>query len=406
MVDLSVNFAGIELKNPLVVASSDTVRDIRQIKRAEEHGASAIILKAILPPGSIELKSVLRIFVDAKGQALYGAAGANRLSYDQGVELVKAAKKETRIRIGVNIPFLTYEDPELIADAAKRVANAGADFVEINFKPQVLNYLRMMERVEEWKTNTGEEFGRVGEHMRNLLMQVSEGTKIIKQAVNIPVITKLVIEGVDALPQALAAERAGADAIDAINSLGGAFKVDIYNGGRPKIPGALTAAFQVSGAIMKPYSQSAVARISKAVKIPVMGTGGLMTWTDVVEMIMFGATTVSFCALLMIRGFEALTEIEKGLRGYMEQQSYHCIDDFRSSALQYVASSISACEVIPCMARIDMGKCTGCGICLKPAHCLAISMGNEKAVVNESECMGCGTCFLLCPAQAVSMIEI
>jgi dihydroorotate dehydrogenase len=49
MVDLSVNFAGVELKNPLVVASSDNVRDIRQIKKAEEHGASAIILKAILP---------------------------------------------------------------------------------------------------------------------------------------------------------------------------------------------------------------------------------------------------------------------------------------------------------------------------------------------------------------------
>jgi dihydroorotate dehydrogenase len=309
MVDLSVNFAGVELKNPLVVASSDNVRDIRQIKKAEEHGASAIILKAILPPNSIELQSVLRVFVDANGQTVYGAAGASRLSYGQGVELVKAAKRETGIKIGVNIPFLRFEDHELIADAAKRVADAGADFIEINFKPQVSTYLRMMERVEEIKTNAGEEFERVGEHIRDLLMQISEGTRIIKQAVNIPVITKLIPDGVDVLPQALAAERAGADAIDAIGSLGGAFKVDIDDGGRTKIPGARTAVFQISGAMMKPYSQSAVARVSKAVKIPIMGTGGLMTWTDVIEMIMFGATTVSFCALLMIRGFEALTAL-------------------------------------------------------------------------------------------------
>ena len=406
MVDLSVNFAGVELKNPLVVASSDNVRDIRQIKKAEEHGASAIILKAILPPNSIELQSVLRVFADANGQTVYGAAGASRLSYGQGVELVKAAKKETGIRIGVNIPFLWFEDHELIADAAKRVADAGADFIEINFKPQVSTYLRMMERVEEIKTNTGEEFERVGEHIRDLLMQISEGTRMIKQAVNIPVITKLVPDGVDVLPQALAAERAGADAIDAIGSLSGAFKVDIDDGGRTKIPGARTAVFQISGAMMKPYSQSAVARISKAVKIPVMGTGGLMTWTDVVEMIMFGATAVSFCALLMIRGFEALTEIEKGLKKYMEQQGYQFIDDFRSAALKYIAPSMSACEVFPIVARIDKEKCNSCGKCLKPAHCLSISMLNDKAVVNAAECLGCGTCFLLCPVQAVSMIEV
>ena len=406
MVDLSVNFVGVELKNPLVVASSDNVRDIRQIKKAEEHGASAIILKAILPPDSIELQSILRVFVDAKGQTIYGTAGASRLSYVQGVELVKTAKRETGIRIGVNIPFLSFEDRELIADAAKKVADAGADFIEINFKPQVSTYLRMMERVEEIRTNTEEEFETVGDRMRDLLMQISEGTRMMKQAVNIPVITKLISDGVDVLPQALVAERAGADAIDAIGSLSGAYRVDIYDGGRTKIPATRTAVFQLSGAMLKPYSQSAVARISKALKIPVMGTGGLMTWMDVVEMIMFGATTVSFCALLMISGFEALTKIEKRLRKYMEQQGYSHVDDFRGAALKYVAPSMVACEVIPCVARIDKEKCTGCGRCLKPAHCLATSIENKKAVVKEAECLGCGTCFLLCPVQAVSMIEI
>jgi dihydroorotate dehydrogenase/NAD-dependent dihydropyrimidine dehydrogenase PreA subunit len=406
MLDLSVNFAGVELKNPLVVASSDNVRDIRQIKKAEEHGASAIILKAILPPDSIELQSVLRVFVDAKGQTIYGTAGATRLSYGQGVELVKAAKRETRIKIGVNIPFLRFENHELIADAAKRVADVGADFIEINFKPQVSNYLGMMERVKEINTDTGEKFNTVEGHLRDLLMQISEGTRMIKQAVNIPVIAKLISDGVDVLPQALVAERAGADAIDAIGSLSGAYKIDIDDGGRTKIPGARTAVFQLSGAMLKPYSQSAIARISKALKIPVMGTGGLMTWTDVVEIIMFGATTVSFCALLMIHGFEALIKIEKRLRKYMEQQGYNRIGDFRGAALKYVAPSMSACEVIPGVARIDQGKCTGCGKCLKPAHCLAISMENDKAIVNETECLGCGTCLLLCPVQAVSMIEI
>jgi TPP-dependent indolepyruvate ferredoxin oxidoreductase alpha subunit len=125
-----------------------------------------------------------------------------------------------------------------------------------------------------------------------------------------------------------------------------------------------------------------------------------------VEMIMFGATTVSFCALLMIHGFEALRGIEEKLREYMEQQDYRRIDDFRSAALQYVAPSMDACTANLSVARIDKEKCNGCGRCLEPAHCLAISLGDRKAIVNKTECLGCGTCFLLCSRQAVSMIEI
>ena len=130
-----------------------------------------------------------------------------------------------------------------------------------------------------------------------------------------------------------------------------------------------------------------------------------MNWQDAIEMIMFGAHAVSFCTLFMIKGFEALAEIEKGLKNYMEQQGFESIDDFRGAALQHITSSISESEIIPNVARIDPEKCTGCGICLKPAHCLAITPENGKVVVNEAECIGCGTCFLLCPEGAVSIIE-
>ena len=69
MLDLSVDFAGLELKNPLVVASSECVRDIRQIKKAEQCGASAVIVKAIFPPGVIGLQRNMRIFVEKRNGA-------------------------------------------------------------------------------------------------------------------------------------------------------------------------------------------------------------------------------------------------------------------------------------------------------------------------------------------------
>ena len=67
MIDLSVDFAGVELKNPLLVASADIGRDIRQIRKAEKYGASAVIVKGMFPDNSSELNSVMRVLLDEKG---------------------------------------------------------------------------------------------------------------------------------------------------------------------------------------------------------------------------------------------------------------------------------------------------------------------------------------------------
>ena len=172
------------------------------------------------------------------------------------------------------------------------------------------------------------------------------------------------------------------------------------------MPGAKKALLNTVGAPYKPFAQGFVARLARAINIPILGSGGLMNWQDAVEMIMFGATAVSFCTLLMIYGFEEITEIEKGLRGFMEQQGYRHVDAFRGLALQYIMSDFRPDGFIPSLARIDKDKCIGCGKCLKQAHCLAISQENDKVIVDQAECLGCGTCSLLCPEAAVTMIEI
>ena len=150
------------------------------------------------------------------------------------------------MKIGVCIPFLTFEDRDVIADAARRAAKAGADFIEVNFKPPVATYRSIMEKIAEDGADAEGQADKIGEHMRDILAQISEGTRLMKQSVNIPVIAKLVPDGVDILPMALIAQRAGADALDAIGSLSGAFKIDIHDGGRTRIPCADTAVFQLS----------------------------------------------------------------------------------------------------------------------------------------------------------------
>ncbi|HVN97985.1 MAG TPA: hypothetical protein VMT62_16265 [Syntrophorhabdaceae bacterium] len=406
MIDLAVDFMGIRLKNPLVVASADIGRSVGQIRKAEQCGAAAVIVKGMLPDDSSELKSVMRVLVDEKAQTVYGAAGASRLSYTGGIEVIKAAKKETSMKIGACMPYLPVYDPAVIAEGAKEAVKAGADFIEVNFKPQVTNYLAAVEKMDKDATDAAAVAEKTGEYMREVLSQISEGVRIMKQAVDVPVIAKLSPDGVDILSQAIVASKAGIDGIDAIGSTNGAFKIDIHDGGRTAIPCAQSGIFLLSGAMLKPHCQNAVTRISKTLTVPVLATGGLMTWTDVVETIMFGAGAVSFCALLMIHGFEALKKLNKGLSAYMEKQGYESLDDFRGLALNHVAPSMAECEIIPSVARIDTKKCSGCGRCLRLGHCIAISLSDRKAMVDAAQCLGCASCFVVCPKQAVSMIKI
>lgn len=407
MIDLSVEFAGLQLRNPLVVASGPVARDLRQVKKAEACGAAAVIFKAVLPPGQVYQGADLRCYIDRKSGGLFGLAGGRLLTYEEGIDLVKVSKKESTVKIGVNVPFFKFEERELYASVAKGLAAAGADFVEVNFSPQIPSHFGISASADARKNTLEKALKTAGDYVRELPMWASEGIKVIKQAVKVPVIGKIEPEGLEAVTMAVAMENGGADGIDAINAPNGAFLIDIFDGGKLMMPAAHSSLFMFSGAPLKPVAQAIVARTAKAVKIPIMGTGGLMNWKDVVEMIMFGATAVSFHTLLMIHGFEALTKIEKGLREYMEKQGYRTIHDFRGLALPQVAATRVACQTLDMVASIAPEKCIGCDICTQLAHCLAISKGEDnKAVVAEKECLGCGVCSLFCPTKAITMVEV
>ncbi len=393
-MDLSVNFAGLELKNPLVVSSSDVARDIRQVRKAADCGAAMVILKAAVPPHTVSAKSKMRSYANLKEGIIHGLAGARRLSYQECLEIVRAAKKETPVKLGVNIGIVNFEEPYV--DFAQDAARAGADLIELNFTPQI----------QDWSNRPVADGARLASILRDIAATCREATRNTKQVVNVPVMAKVRPPGLDVVSLARAVEEGGADAINAINGNGGSIPIDIYHGGQTLVPFTKRVMMTTFGAPLKYFAQGIVAQISRAVKIPVMGTGGMMNWRDAVEMIMFGATTVAFSTLLMLRGFEALTQIEKGIARFMQQQGYNSVAEFRGLAHQYISDSITACDMELAVARVNAEKCTGCGICLKPAHCLAMSLSGGKAVVNESECMGCSTCYQLCPAGAISLVKV
>jgi TPP-dependent indolepyruvate ferredoxin oxidoreductase alpha subunit len=59
-------------------------------------------------------------------------------------------------------------------------------------------------------------------------------------------------------------------------------------------------------------------------------------------------------------------------------------------------------EAVPGAPIVDLELCSGCGLCVKPGHCFAVTLVDGKAVVDPDLCYGCSICVALCPTRALS----
>ena len=151
-------------------------------------------------------------------------------------------------------------------------------------------------------------------------------TRAVRQATSLPVIVKLSPNVTDIVQIALAVEKAGADAVSLINTLSG-MAIDVKSR-RPKL-GNVVGGF--SGPAVKPVALWMVYRVAGAVKVPVIGGGGIMNAVDALEFIMAGATAVQVGTANLVDPQSTVTIIE-GLRKYMSAEGIKRISDIRGAA--------------------------------------------------------------------------
>jgi len=146
-------------------------------------------------------------------------------------------------------------------------------------------------------------------------------TSEIKKHAKQPIIMKLSPNVTDITEMAKAAEAAGADAISLINTLTG-MKIDIH---RRKFALANKTG-GMSGPAIKPVAVRMVYQAAHAVKIPVIGMGGIATAEDAIEFILAGATAVSVGAMNFVNPYTTIEVIE-GIEKYMETYGVTDIKD-------------------------------------------------------------------------------
>jgi len=139
-------------------------------------------------------------------------------------------------------------------------------------------------------------------------------SRAVKSRVKVPVWAKLTPNTSDIAELGRAAERGGADAVVAINTLK-AMAIDIETG-YPILGNRFGG---LSGRAIKPVAVKCVYDLASSLKIPVVGVGGIASWEDAVEMIMAGAKAVQVGTALQ-KGYQVFSEINQGLSAYLERK--------------------------------------------------------------------------------------
>ena len=150
---------------------------------------------------------------------------------------------------------------------------------------------------------------------------IEEITSKVKAVSKVPLIVKLSPNVTDIAEMAKAAEAGGADAISLINTLLG-MKIDI-NTRRPVLNNNMGG---MSGPAVMPVAVRMVYQVRRAVKLPIIGMGGITTGEDAVEFLLAGADAVSVGTAGIVDPY-AWIKVRNGINDYLDKNGYESVND-------------------------------------------------------------------------------
>lgn len=295
MADTRVTIAGVEWKNPVTVASGTF--------GSGEEFADFVDLNKL---GAVTTKGVANVpwtgNPTPRVAEVYGGMLNAIGLQNPGIELF--CKRD--------IPYLKQYDTKIIVNVCghapeeylavvERLADEPADMLEINISCPNVNAGFLA-------------FGQDARHVEELTGQIK---KLAKQ----PIIMKLTPNVIDITEIAKAAEAGGADAISLINTLTG-MKIDVHK----RAFALANKTGGMSGPAVHPVAVRMVYQASHAVKIPVIGMGGIQSAEDAIEFILAGASAVSV-GTANFHNPAVTMEVIDGIEKYMERYGFATVEE-------------------------------------------------------------------------------
>ena len=391
MPDLSVEFAGIGFKNPIIAASATPTWDARAVKRAIDAGFGGVVLKSLFGDSA----SIVRRFPRPRFKlygwreypeyperktryfTLHSLEDCSPFDYEGYVADIDKAKGlvgEQGIVIA-SISGSSFEEWEELCDV---INGTRADICEVNISCP-------------FAADLGLEMGAGAAEL------TPEIVKVVEKNLAMPFSAKLSPGVPDMVSVARGAEMARADALTVQARIAG-IMIDIESAS----PVGWGSIGGYGGPYLLGYGLKGVSEVASKVEIPISGVSGVWDWEDIVKYIMVGATTVQSATAVMLQGYGVVRRWLRGITHWMDEKGYETIYDFKGVALENIRST-SDVERAPEGVYMDVEEeeCIGCGECVVSCFFDAVTMRDGKAVIDRERCDVCGMCLEKCPTGAV-----
>ena len=295
-----VTIAGVEFKNPVMTASGTFGSGMEYSDFVDLNRLGAVVTKGVanVPWPGNPTPRVAEVY-----GGMLNAIGLQNPGIEVFLERDIPFLKRFDTRVIVNVCGKSVED---YLEVVERLGEAPADMLEINVS---------CPNVKEGAIA----FGQKTESLYDI-------TSRIKKRAKQPVIMKLSPNVTDITELAKAAEAAGADALSLINTLTG-MKIDVHR--RSFVLANKTGG--LSGPAIKPVAVRMVYQASHAVKIPVIGMGGIANAEDAIEFLLAGATAVAVGAMNFVNPYTT-AEIVEGIEAYMDKYGIEDIAELIGAA--------------------------------------------------------------------------
>jgi dihydroorotate dehydrogenase (fumarate) len=304
-MDLTTNYLGMELKNPIIPSAGPLSKEIGNIKAMEDAGAAAVVLYSIfeeqIEREELELNHFTSYLTESHAEAL--AYFPYQVDFKTGPEEYLSYIR--KVKESVDIPVIASLNGKSIGgwtDYAKKIELAGANALELNI------YM------------LAADLDKTGHDIEQMYIDI---VRQVKSVVNIPVAVKLSPYFSSMGWMAKQLDQAGADGLVLFNRF---YQPDIDLENLEVVPNVILS---TPMAMRLPLRWIGI--LYNRINADLSATSGIFSETDIIKMVMAGAKTTQMLSALLKFGIPHITEVLKKLQFWMEVNEYESLDQMRGS---------------------------------------------------------------------------
>jgi len=318
MIDLSTEYLGLKLANPLVPSSSPLTGELDSAKKLEDAGASALILPSLFEETIEYEQKQLERFVNSQALGHYEAQSFQPVPEDYTSELDSYLERIQQYKSALDIPVIASLNGISTngwIDSGKELQQAGADALELN-----VYYIA----ADPEKT---------GEQVEDRYLQLLAD---LREHVSLPITMKLSSQFSSLSNMVLKLQQAGAQGVSLFNRF---YQPDIDLDTleiKPRL--------DLSSSMESLLRIRWIAMIRGRVDLSIAATGGFHRAEDIVKALLVGADITHLCSVLLTQGPEHIAVLRQELDYWLEEHEYESVSQMKGSVSQSCAINPAALE--------------------------------------------------------------